>query len=164
MRKLISILLVIMFLFIPASGFAEGEDWDYCPHAPKGVIESPSPSITLEDLYATAGPVDIVWNSKFDYMAMVKPFAEERTVEVIPIIMWLVDSYETYGTFFWLQMPAQEMTCNCFIINSDCEIIGNVDYEYRECEYCGDWWYDVSIQVAPGHYEPESVVYLVWVE
>lgn len=98
-------------------------------------------------------------NSKFDYMSMVRAFSED-IVDCIPLILY---PQEDRHIFFILNYPVPAMEYDCFIIDADGNLIGNAEYEYLECT-CGEWWYDVNLTIAPGKYQENQVVYLIWVE
>jgi hypothetical protein len=55
------------------------------------------------------------------------------------------------------------MEYDCFIIDADGNLIGNAECKYLECS-CGEWWYDVNLTIAPGKYQENQIVYLIWVE
>ena len=154
MRKVLSLFFAFCLMFTCCiAGVAA------CEH-PEGAIQSPSPSITVEDLYDVSGEAMIFRNSKFDHKAMVSAFSE-NIVDCIPLTL-MVDEEDRH-VFFVLNYPIQEMYQDCFIIDADCNLIGNVECKYLLCT-CGEYWYYVNITLAPGKYQDFQVVYLVWVE
>ena len=158
MRKVLSLFLSLLLALTPCMAQA-------CQHTPSPasgteVIASPVPSIALEDLYDITGSAYFFNNSKFDYISMIRSFSE-NIIDCIPIVLLVNEIY--HDAYFTLSHPIAEMYYPCFIIDADCNLIGNVEYNYLVCT-CGEWWYDVSITVAPGKYQPDQVVYLVWVE
>lgn len=156
MRKFVSLFLIFVFIVMPCISLA-------CENSTNGTEPTFVPSITLSDLYATSGPVDIFDNPKFDYRSMLRSFSE-NVVDCVPLILWTVDGVESRRVYFDLAHPNNDMeSYDCFIINSSYDVIGNVTCEYCECT-CGEWWYGINVMVAPGKYNPEQVIYLVWVE
>lgn len=153
MNKLLSLFLALMFMLMPYISVA-------CEHETDTLVLSPVPSITISDLYAVSGNASIVDNPKFNYLAMIQTFSED-IVDCLPLIFWGTED-DRY-VFFTLSYPVAEMNYDCFIIDADCNLIGNVTCDYMLCT-CGEWWYDVNIVLAPGKYQPNQVVYLVWVE
>ena len=151
MYKVVSIFLLLLLLLTPCFGSACGEYTD---------TTSIVPSITVDDLYYVYGEADIFRNSKFDYLSMIRPFSE-NIVDCVPLFLYPKDG--SRHVFFTMGYPVPEFNYDCFIIDSECNLIGNVTCEYMLCT-CGEWWYDVNIILAPGMYELEQVVYLVWVE
>lgn len=152
MRQLFCVFLVFMVL-IPVMGTACGDTT-----SPDGFIPIPANSP-----YAVGGPVDIFENPKFDYMSMLKGSFSDKIIDCVPLVFWTLDDKDR-SVQFDLAHPSPEMWIyDCFMVDSDGSIIGNVTCEYLECT-CGEWWYDVNIIAAPGKYQPEQVVYLVWVE
>lgn len=153
MNKLLSLFLAFMFMLMPYVSVA-------CEHETDTLVPSPVPSITINDLYEVSGNASIVDNPKFNYLAMIQTFSED-IVDCLPLIFWGTED-DRY-VFFTLSYPVAEMNYDCFIIDADCNLIGNVMCDYMLCT-CGEWWYDVNIVLAPGKYQPNQVVYLVWVE
>ena len=153
MNKLLSLFLALMFMLMPYISVA-------CECETDTFVLSPVPSITISDLYAVSGDASIVDNPKFNYVAMIQTFSED-IVDCLPLIFWGTED-DRY-VFFTLSYPISEMDYDCFIIDADCNLIGNVTCDYMLCT-CGEWWYDVNIILAPGKYQPNQVVYLVWVE
>ena len=153
MRKLFCVFLIFTLL-LPSMGVACGDTTN-----PDGFVPSP----TIESLYSVGGPVEIFENSKFDYVSMLKGSFSENIIDCIPLIFILMDE-ESRSVQFDLAHPSPMMWAfDCFIVDADGNLIGNVTCEYLECT-CGEWWYDVNVTAAPGKYQSQQVVYLVWVE
>lgn len=152
MYKIISIILLLLFLLVPHTCLACEEHSD--------IISSPVPSITIDDLCYVSGQADIPRNSKFDYFAMIRSFSDD-IIDCIPLFLYPTENNR--HIFFTLTYPVPEMEYDCFIIDADCNLIGNITCEYLLCT-CGEWWYDINIILAPNKYELEQVVYLVWVK
>ena len=114
-----------------------------------------------DSLYDVTGLAMIFRNSKFDHMAMVRAFSE-NIIDCIPLILYPQENDS--HIFFTLTYPIPTMEeYDCFIIDADGYLIGNADCHYLEC-LCGEWWYDVNLTLAPGKYQTDQVVYLVWVD
>ena len=153
MNKLFSLFLALILILFPCVSVA-------CEHQTDTWVPSPAPSITVSDLYEVSGNASLVENSKFDYLAMIQTFSPD-IVDCLPLTFWGIE--EDRYVFFTLSYPVAEMNYDCFIIDADCNLIGNVTCDYMLCT-CGEWWYDINIVLAPGKYQPNQVVYLVWVE
>ena len=150
MYKIVGVFLLLLLLLTPCFGSACEERTN----------ESPVPLITDDDLYYVYGEADIFRNSKFDYFSMIRPFSK-NIVDCIPLFLYPGEN--SHHVFFTLGYPVPELNYDCFIIDSECNLIGNITCEYMLCT-CGEWWYDINIVLAPGMYESDQVVYLVWVK
>lgn len=135
MRKLISILLLLCLM--PCIGIAE----DFCP--------SPVPSPDTEE-------IEIFDNSKFGFMALIKPFSD-NIVYATPVVLNTKSRHLTYSILM------EQVEGDCFLIDADCNLIGNVSTTYTICETCSASWCKVDIILAPNKYEANQIVYLVWV-
>ena len=151
MYRILCLFLFLQLALAPCIGLA-------CEH--QDVIPSPVPSISVEDLCTVSGEADIFRNSKFDYLSMIRPFSDD-IIDCIPLFLY--PSEDDRYIFFTLTYPVPEMEYDCYIIDADCNLIGNITCKYLVCT-CGEWWYDVNIVLAPNKYEPDQVVYLVWVK
>ena len=153
MRRILSLILALFLALMPTLSLACECGNTYVP--------SPVPSITIDDLYDVTGLAMIFRNPKFDHMAMVRAFSED-IVDCIPLILYPQENDS--HIFFTLTYPIPTMEeHDCFIIDADGDLIGNADCHYLEC-LCGEWWYDVNLTLAPGKYQTDQVVYLVWVD
>lgn len=152
MRKVLSLFLSLCLALTPCIGLA-------CNHWAESSSADQVPSITVEDLYDVSGDATLFCNSKFDHMAMVRAFSED-IVDCIPLIL---HPQEDRHIFFILNHPVPAMEYDCFIIDADGNLIGNAECKYLEC-ICGEWWYDVNLTIAPGKYQENQIVYLIWVE
>lgn len=144
MNKLFSLFLALILILFPCVSMAYDTQ--------------PSPSITVNDLYEVSGNASLVENPKFNYLAMIQEFSP-NIIDCLPLTFWDV---EDRYVFFMLTYPVAEMDYDCFIIDADGNLVGNVTCDYMLCT-CGEWWYDVTIVLAPGKYQPNQIVYLVWV-
>lgn len=156
MRKVYCIFLAFIFVFSclsPIIAFAN-------ENASNSEDFIPSP--TIENLYAISGPADIFDNSKFDYLAMLKGSFSENIVECVPLTFWTLNEENRSERFNMSHPNADLWAYDCFIVDADGNIVGNVTCKYLECPYC-EWWYDISVTMAPGKYVSTQVVYLVWV-
>ena len=152
MRQLFCVFLVFMVL-VPTMGTAYGDTT-----SPDGFVPSP-----FNSSYAVGGPVDIFENPKFDYKSMLKGSFSDKIIDCVPLSFWFLGD-ENRSVQFDLAHPSPEMWLyDCFMVDANGDIIGNVTCEYLEC-LCGEWWYDINLTIAPGKYQSEQIVYLAWVE
>ena len=152
MRRILSFLLLLVLLLTPCISLA-------CTDNMK-INNAPIPSITTDGLYYVSGQADIFRTSNTDYLLTISSFSDD-IVDCIPLFLY--PSENSRHVFFTLTYPIPEMEYDCFIIDNECNLIGNVTYNYLLCT-CGEWWYDINIVLAPNKYELDQIVYLIWVE
>lgn len=136
MRKFISILLLLCLM--PCVSLAE----NFC--------SSPIPSPDVEE------EITGFDNSKFGFMALIKPFSDNITYAT-PVVLNAKSRHLTYSLLM------EQVEGDCFLIDAECNLIGNVSTSYSICETCGASWCKVDITLAPNKYEANQIVYLVWV-
>ena len=125
MRKFVSLFLIFAFMIVPCISLA-------CGNSTGDTVPTFVPSISLSDLYATSGPVEIFDNPKFDYRSMLQSFSD-NVVDCVPLLFWTLDGDESRRVYFDLSHPSNEMAnYDCFIINSSYDIVGNVSCEYMQ--------------------------------
>lgn len=152
MRRILSFLLLLVLLLTPCISLACTGDVE--------IDDSLIPSITTDGLYYVSGQADIFRTSNTDYLLTISSFSD-NIVDCIPLFLY--PSENNRYVFFTLTHPVPEMKHDCFIIDNECNLIGNVTYNYLLCT-CGEWWYNINIVLAPNKYELDQIVYLIWVE
>ena len=155
MRKIFCIFLILSCL-ISTIVFA------YCDSSS---TEAFTPTHTIEELYVFSDSsfVDIIENSKFDYISMLKGSFSEKIIECVPLTFNSLNEEYRSERFNMAHPNIDLWAYDCFIVDADGNILGNVTCKYLECPY-GEWWYDVFVTMAPGKYTSEQIAYLVWVE
>lgn len=154
MRYILSLFLSLILIVSPVLALA-------CTPSPVASPElnspSISPSITADALQDLFGAASIFKTSQFEAAIAIQNFSD-NVIDYIPLMFYPDADSKVKFTLYY-----PEFDNNCFIIDVNGNVLGNVKYEHEIC-VCGDSMYNFVIEVAPDKNPLNEVVYLVWVE